>query len=62
MFSVINFCSLINHVTNENRFYKGHGTSIIHRSGGVSTEAAQGRGKYPPQATDTEVNNCFSVY
>ena len=31
-------------------------------SGGCSTEAAQRRGKYPPQATDTEVNNCFSIY
>ena len=24
--------------------------------------AAKQRGKYPPLATDTEVNNCFSIY
>ena len=24
--------------------------------------AAQRRGKYPPLATDTEVNSCFSIY
>ena len=24
--------------------------------------AAKLRGKYPPLATDTEVNNCFSIY
>ena len=29
--------------------------------GGVFTEAAKRSGKYP-QSTDTEVNNCFSMY
>ena len=40
----------------------GDNPSIIHRSGGDSTEAAQRQAKYPPQATDTVVNNCFSIY
>ena len=32
-------------------------------SGGKFTEAAKRRGKYiPPLATNTEVNNCFSIY
>ena len=34
--------------------------TIIHRSGGG--EAAKRSGKYPILATDTEVNNCFSMY
>ena len=25
-------------------------------------QAARQRGKYPPAATDTEVNGCFSIY
>ena len=29
---------------------------------GDFTEAAKRRGKYPLLATDTEVNNCFSIY
>ena len=28
----------------------------------IVTEAAKRRGKSPPLATDTEVNNCFSIY
>ena len=28
----------------------------------VFTEAANRRGKYPLLATDTEVNDCFSIY
>ena len=28
----------------------------------ISSEAAKRRGKYPILATDTEVNNCFSIY
>ena len=40
--------------------------AIIHRSGGgwywIFTEAAKRRDKYPLLATDTEVNNCFSIY
>ena len=29
---------------------------------GVFTIAAKRRGKFPPLPTDTEVNNCFSIY
>ena len=28
----------------------------------VIYRATKQRGKYPPPATDTEVNNCFSIY
>ena len=28
----------------------------------VFTKAAKRRGKFPPLPTDTEVNNCFSIY
>ena len=30
-------------------------------TGGIFTERRSGD-KYPPQATDTEVNSCFSIY
>ena len=40
--------------------------TIIHRSGGgyywIFTKAMKRRGKYPLLATETEVNNCFSIY
>ena len=28
----------------------------------IFTDASKRRGKYPLLATDTEVNNCFSIY
>ena len=37
-------------------------TTIIHRSGDKFTEPSKRRGKFPPLATDTEVNNCLSIY
>lgn len=31
-------------------------------SSGCTYQAAKRQGKYPPLATDTEVNTCFSIY
>ena len=66
-FTVSGLIAFVKKVNNERRITLSTGyITIIHRSGGgwwwQFTEAALAAWKIPPLATDTEVNNCFSVY